>query len=163
MHSKKQSTALIWLWLSVAVIVVDQLSKAWVVDHLQFGEQRHLLPMFNLTLAFNTGAAFSFLGTESGWQVIIFSFISIVVVVVLGVWLARLKRCEVFLPVALSLVIGGAAGNLIDRLRLSYVVDFFDFHIGSWHFATFNVGDAAISVGTVMLIIKLLFFSPKAA
>lgn len=161
MHKKSKYfskyNGLIWLWLSVFVIILDQLSKVYVLDKLVPGQHVEWLPFFNMTLAFNPGAAFSFLGDASGWQMPFISAVVIIVTVALIVWLSKLQRNEYLLCLAMSLIIGGALGNLIDRLRLSYVVDFFDFHIGAWHFATFNVADAAITVGAILLIIKFFF------
>lgn len=145
----------IWLWLSLLIVILDQLSKLFVVNHLVPGQNVQLLPFFNLHLAFNTGIAFGFLGGESGWQVPFFAVLTIAIIAVLFIWLGRIKRNDYLLSISLSLIIGGACGNLIDRLRLAYVVDFFDFHLGAWHFATFNLGDAAITVGAVLLFIKL--------
>lgn len=162
MPKQSQQSAWVWLWVSVAVVALDQVSKWWAVNHLGFGAPLRLLPWLNLRLVFNPGAAFSFLGTSSGWQIALFSIISIVIILVLGIWLVRSQRRDVLLGLSLSLLIGGALGNLIDRLRLSYVVDFFDFHVGTWHFATFNLADAAITIGTILLVVKLLFFSDKA-
>ena len=121
------------------------------------GESIEWLPFFNINLAYNSGAAFSFLGGQSGWQMPFISIIVIVVVVILLVWLSKLQRREYLLCISLSLIIGGAIGNLIDRLRLSFVVDFLDFHVNTWHFATFNVADAAITVGAILLIIKFFY------
>ena len=139
------------------VVIIDQLSKAMVLDKMVPGQSIEWLSFFNLNLAFNTGAAFSFLGGASGWQMPFISVVVIVVVAILLVWLSKLNRNEYVLCIAVSLIIGGALGNLIDRLRLSYVIDFFDFHIGAWHFATFNVADAAITTGAILLVIKFFF------
>ena len=149
----------IWLWLSFAIIILDQLSKALVQSHLTPGEVVRWAPFFNIQLAYNTGSAYGFLGEMSGWQMPLFCIIGVVASIILVVWLGRLKRHNYLLCIGLSLIVGGALGNVIDRIRLSYVVDFFDFHIGTWHFATFNVADSAISVGAVLLIIKLIFYS----
>lgn len=148
---------LLWLWLSIFIVIIDQLSKAAVMEHLMPGESIEWLPFFNINLAYNSGAAFSFLGGQSGWQMPFISIIVIVVVVILLVWLSKLQRREYLLCISLSLIIGGAIGNLIDRLRLSFVVDFLDFHVNTWHFATFNVADAAITVGAILLIIKFFY------
>ncbi len=148
--------ALVWLYVSVIVVIVDQWSKWMVIDHLLPGDVVHWLPFFNIQLAFNSGSAFSFLSDAAGWQIPVFAAIAVTVVLILILWLARIRRNQYVLASALSLIIGGAIGNLIDRLRLSYVVDFFDFHIYGWHFATFNVADAAISVGAVLLLLSWL-------
>ena len=150
--------AWVWLWLSAAIILIDQLSKYFVNTYLPYGQQVHLLPFFNLWLKYNAGASFGFLGTAGGWQVFLFSGISIIVVVAIFAWFGKVRRSNWMLGLSLSLILGGACGNLIDRLRYKYVIDFFDFHVGHWHFATFNVADTAICIGAVFLVIKLLFF-----
>jgi len=143
-----------WLWLSLLVVVADQVTKAWVSGALRPYE---LVPVidgfFNLTLAFNTGAAFSFLAQGGGWQRWLLSGLAVVVAIVLVVWLTRLDRSERWTAASLSLVIGGAVGNLLDRLRLGHVVDFLDFYLGSWHWPAFNVADSAITVGVAILLL----------
>jgi signal peptidase II len=152
----KNKKAWPWLWLSLAVIIVDQFSKYIAVRTLTFGVPKKILPFFNLNLNFNTGAAFSFLGTQSGWQVYFFAMISFVVVLFLLVCLARIKRTDICMAAGMCLVIGGALGNLIDRLRFKFVVDFFDFHVNHWHFATFNVADSAVCIGAFLIMLRLL-------
>ncbi len=140
-----------WLAISLVVIVLDQLSKFWVAGALQFGDGVALTSFFNLVHARNAGAAFSFLAGESGWQR--FFFIGIASgASVLIVYLIRKHAAEPWFCLALSLVLGGALGNLIDRVRFGYVVDFLDFYYGTWHFPAFNVADSAIFVGAVLLI-----------
>lgn len=143
-----------WLWLSLLVVAADQVTKAWVSGALRPYE---LVPVidgfFNLTLMFNTGAAFSFLAQGGGWQRWLLSGLAVVVTIVLVVWLMRLDRDERWTAAALSLVIGGAVGNLLDRLRLGHVVDFLDFYLGSWHWPAFNVADSAITVGVAILLV----------
>ena len=108
-------------------------------------------------MSFNTGAAFGFLGTGTGWQVYFLALIALIVVVVLIIGLRRVGKSDRWLAAGLCLIIGGALSNCIDRLRVTYVIDFFDFHIKNWHFDTFNVADSAISIGAVFLVIRLLF------
>jgi signal peptidase II len=143
-----------WLWLSLLVVVADQVTKAWVSGALRPYE---LVPVidgfFNLTLMFNTGAAFSFLAQGGGWQRWLLSGLAVVVTIVLVAWLTRLDRDERWTAAALSLVIGGAVGNLLDRLRFGHVVDFLDFYLGSWHWPAFNVADSAITVGVAILLL----------
>jgi signal peptidase II len=138
----------------VLVVVADQVTKIWISGALRPYE---LVPVidgfFNLTLAFNTGAAFSFLAQGGGWQRWLLSGLAVVVTIVLVVWLTRLDRHERWTAAALSLVIGGAVGNLLDRLRLGHVVDFLDFYLGSWHWPAFNVADSAIVVGVAILLL----------
>lgn len=146
-----------WFLLSVLVIAVDQFSKYWVMHLLYLKKPLEIFPFFNLIFRYNKGAAFSFLSQEGGWQVLFLSIISIVAILFLLIWLLRLSYPNTWTASALSLVIGGAAGNLIDRIRFSVVIDFFDFHIGDWHYATFNIADSAIVVGVIMLLLQTLF------
>lgn len=146
-----------WFFLSLVVVLIDQWSKFWVMHHLQAEHPFKVLPFFNLTLRFNTGAAFNFLGAAGGWQVFFLSLISIAVIIFMVVWLLRLSYPNLWTACALSLLLGGAAGNLVDRLRISYVIDFFDFHLWHWHYATFNVADSAIVAGVLMLMIQIFF------
>ena len=146
--------ALLWLWLSVFIITIDQLTKYLVLHYLKFGRTVKNFSWLNLTLNYNTGAAFSFLSTESGWQVYFFSLISSIVIIFLVIWLSRIQRSDKWRAVGFSLIIGGALGNFIDRVCLGYVIDFIDFHIKNWHYATFNIADSAICVGVFLLIIN---------
>lgn len=158
--SIKNKGALPWLWLSAVIIVIDQLSKYWATTHLTYQEPQPLVSFLNFNLAYNPGAAFSFLGNAGGWQVYLFLGISLLVSIFLIIWLSRIPRQMVWLATGLSLIIGGALGNFIDRLRLSYVIDFIDFHIKTWHFDTFNIADASITVGAFFLIFSLIY-QPK--
>jgi len=145
-----------WLLVSLIVIVLDQSSKWLAGSFLHYNAPVEVLPFFNLTLRFNLGAAFSFLGDAGGWQIIFLSAVSLLVSGFLIAWLLLTQFATRWLPFAISLIVGGALGNLIDRLRLKFVIDFFDFHLAGWHFATFNVADAAVSVGAVIIIILML-------
>jgi signal peptidase II len=145
-----------WLWLSALVIGLDQLSKLWASSALDYGEPVSVMPMFNLTLMHNTGAAFSFLSSAGGWQRWFFAVVAVVISTVLLVWLKRLQPGQRWLAVALALVLGGALGNVWDRLYLGYVIDFIDVYYQQWHWPAFNVADSAIFVGAVMLIIDSL-------
>lgn len=145
-----------WLLLSVVVIALDLWTKFLAQANLEYGEFVEVLPFFNLTLAYNTGAAFSFLADAGGWQRYFFAVIAVVAVLVMLVWLLRLKG-ERLLACALALVIGGALGNLYDRIMLGHVVDFLDFYWGSYHFPAFNLADSAITLGAILLIIDTLF------
>src|SRR3990172_5083019 len=142
-------------WLAIFVLVADQLSKLWAVRVLPHGEIA-LAPFFNFALAYNTGAAFGFLSGASGWQNFFFVAIAIVVGTVIVVMLRRLKPDDTQVAVALWLILGGAIGNLADRLRFGHVVDFLDFHLGGWHFWTFNIADSAITIGAILLILDSL-------
>lgn len=146
----------IWVLLSLAVIALDQWSKAWVVHHLSFHIARPILPVLDLTLAYNTGAAFSFLAGQSGWQRWLLTVLAVVVAVLIIAYLGRLRaRRQRLLCAALALILGGALGNLIDRLRLGYVVDFISAHWHGHYFPAFNVADSAITIGAILLLIDL--------
>jgi signal peptidase II len=146
-----------WRWLPVtlAVIVLDQATKAWMVQHLRIYESVHLLPVLDITLLFNVGAAFSFLADASGWQKWVFVALALGVGVAILGWLRRLKaRSQGLLCCSLSLILGGALGNVIDRLRLGHVVDFISAHWGrEYYFPAFNVADSAITIGAVLLLL----------
>lgn len=142
-----------WLGLSLLVIVLDQASKLWVLVNFELYESLPLLPSLNFTYVQNKGAAFSFLSTEGGWQRWFFVAIGLVATTVLTVWLARLKSTERWMAVTLALILGGAMGNLFDRISYGYVIDFIDVYYQSHHWPVFNIADAAISLGVVMMLI----------
>ncbi|MFA5531227.1 MAG: signal peptidase II [Thiohalomonadaceae bacterium] len=141
-----------WLWLSALVVVIDQVTKTLASNLLNLYEAVPVLPGLNLTLMHNTGAAFSFLSEEGGWQRWFFAAIALVVSTLLVLWLRRLPAAQRWLHIAIALVIGGAIGNVWDRVVLGYVVDFIDVYAGRWHWPAFNVADSAITVGAVMLL-----------
>jgi signal peptidase II len=147
------------LGLALLVLAVDQATKLWAAGTLDYGMPVTVLPFFNLTLVHNTGAAFSFLADAGGWQRIFFIVVSGVVSLVLVAWLWRLPRDARLLGIALALVLGGAVGNLVDRVAYGYVIDFLDFHAAGWHWPAFNVADSAISCGVVLLLADGLFGS----
>ncbi|RCN56384.1 signal peptidase II [Acidiferrobacter thiooxydans] len=141
-----------YLLIAVAVFVLDQWSKAEAVRYLSRGSV-HVTSFLNLVLVYNRGAAFGFLSNASGWQNVLFIAVAVAIVAGILIFLVRGGRRDRLTVVALMLVLGGAAGNLADRIRLGEVVDFIDFHIGSWHWYTFNLADSAITVGAVLLAI----------
>ena len=146
-----------WLWLSLLVLVIDQASKFYFESKLEMFQQIVIIPdLFSWTLAYNTGAAFSFLADSSGWQRWLFALIAIAVSAVLVVWLKRLGRNDTWLAVALALVLGGALGNLYDRVALGHVIDFILVHWQNrWYFPAFNIADSAITVGAIMLALDM--------
>ncbi|OGT43456.1 MAG: signal peptidase II [Gammaproteobacteria bacterium RIFCSPHIGHO2_12_FULL_40_19] len=152
-----QKTAWPWIFVSLFIIVCDQLTKYFILQHLTEQSVVHVFPFLNFILRFNAGASFSFLGNASGWQIYLLVGISAVVSVILISWLTRLPRNEWWTTLPISLVLGGALGNLIDRVRFGYVTDFIDFYVGNWHFATFNVADSAVSVGAAWLVLIFLY------
>ena len=156
-HSK--FGAWVWLWLTAAVILLDQLSKWLVASHLTAYSSVRVLPVFNLVLYYNAGAAWSFLAGASGWQRWFFIFLALAVSAAIIVWLRRLPRRQFrWRAAALALVLAGALGNVIDRLWHGYVIDFLQFHYQAWYYPAFNVADSAITIGACMLIIEGLFF-----
>jgi signal peptidase II len=152
------------LALSALAVLVDQLSKSWVVSYLDAGHlgtapglllpQRVVTPFFNLVLTWNRGMSFGLFNRNAAWNAALFSVLAVVIVTALLVWLWRTESRLV--AAGVGLVAGGAVGNVVDRLRLGAVTDFLDFHWGEWHFATFNLADAAISVGVALLLLDAL-------
>ncbi len=140
-----------WLALSAIVIVFDQLTKSWVTSAFQLGDSLTITGFFNLVLAYNTGAAFSFLAGAGGWQRIFFVAIAVIASTVI-VYLLRKPQNHALLNAALALILGGAIGNVIDRIRLGHVVDFIQVHGAGYYFPAFNIADSAISIGAALLI-----------
>ena len=146
-----------WLWLSLAVVALDQWTKYLVVDNLDEFQEIVLLPVLDLMRLHNEGAAFSFLGDASGWQRWLFTSLGIAVSAGILVWLRRLPASGAHLLAAgLSLVLGGALGNVIDRVLWGHVIDFIRVHYQQWYFPAFNVADSAITVGAALLILDNL-------
>ncbi|BDX05694.1 signal peptidase II [Planctobacterium marinum] len=152
----KQS-GLRWLWVAVLALLLDQITKQWVIRAFELYESVQVLPFFNLTYVRNYGAAFSFLSDAGGWQRWFFTAIAIVVSVVLLWWLKQSKKHEVLLPVAYCLILSGAIGNVTDRLIYGYVIDFLDFYYQQWHYPAFNIADSAIFIGAGLLIYDAFF------
>lgn len=153
MSKHPKPNALVWLLLSALVIVIDQATKALVRAHLAPYLPHEVIPhVLNWTLAFNRGAAFSFLAGSSGWQAWLFGGLAVAVSIGLAVWLARLPRGDWRNALPIALIIGGALGNLIDRLLHGQVTDFIQVYWHAWSFPAFNVADSAITVGAVILI-----------
>jgi len=152
-----------WLWVSVVVLVLDQCTKLLADALLTAYSSVALLPFLALRKAYNYGAAFSFLGDASGWQRWFFIILALVVMGILAAWLRRLPPGDTTARLALVLILGGAAGNLIDRLVYGYVIDFIDVFYGSWHWPTFNIADSAISVGAFLLILDAFRGQGKAS
>ncbi len=148
-----KTTGLRWIWLAVLVLVLDQVTKIAIWQNFELYERLNILPFFNLVYAQNTGAAFSFLADAGGWQKIFFSAIAVFASGLLSYWLYKTPADRKILPIGYSLILGGAIGNLIDRLAYGYVVDFLDFFWGNAHFAAFNVADSGIVVGAGFVIL----------
>ncbi|MBI5861488.1 MAG: lipoprotein signal peptidase [Rhodocyclales bacterium] len=144
-----------WLLLAACVIVLDQASKAWVLANFRLMETQPVTSFFNLILIFNSGAAFSFLATAGGWQKWFFVGLALAVAAVL-LRMLRQHAAERLLPAALALILGGALGNVVDRLRFDAVVDFLDFYLAGYHWPAFNVADSAITIGVVLMLVHQL-------
>lgn len=167
MHSfrslSEQTGMLVWLWLSGAVIAVDQLAKWMAEASLTLGQPWAVFPHLNMALAYNYGAAFSFLGDQNGWQRWFFAALAVLVSVFIINWLRKLRTDRHWTAIGLTLVLGGAIGNLIDRLLYGKVIDFVDIYfdipmvMANYHFATFNVADIAITCGAGLLVFLSLF------
>jgi signal peptidase II len=143
-----------WLPLAAAIIVADQLIKAWMVHHFALFERVHVLRVLDIILTYNTGAAFSFLSDASGWQRWLFVLLALGVSTALIVWMRRLHaQVHALLACGLALIVGGALGNMVDRLTIGRVVDFVHVHWGHHYFPAFNLADSAITVGAVVLLI----------
>lgn len=144
-----------FLWITLAVVIADQVTKYFALKHLMRSEIA-ITPFLNFALAFNTGAAFSFLSDAGGWQNLFFVGVAAVVSIVILFMVRRLGANDLQVAVALMLVLGGAVGNVIDRIRYGYVVDFIDVYYRSWHWPTFNVADSAITIGAILLVMDAL-------
>ena len=140
-----------WLWISLFVFVVDQVTKQAITANFQYGESKFIFSWFNLVLAHNSGAAFSFLASASGWQREFFIVVTLVISAVL-LWMLKSHSTNRVLSVALALVIGGAYGNLYDRVAYGYVIDFVQWHVAGYFWPAFNVADSAICLGAGLLI-----------
>lgn len=154
-----------WLWLVAAVIVADQLSKIYIATHMYLFEIITVLPVFNIALLHNTGAAFSMLAGAAGWQRWFFIGLAFVITAAIVTWLLRMPaKGDRWVAAGLSLVAGGAVGNALDRVTHGYVIDFLQFHWQGWFFPAFNVADSCITVGAMLLILDGLFLQkrPKA-
>ena len=154
LHGKLQSCGLQWWWLAVLVMGLDRVSKLYFETLLGGGNIIQVMPGINLALAYNTGAAFSLLHDAGGWQRWFFIVLTLLISGLLVAWLARREARRWRLGVPLMLVLGGAVGNLVDRIITGRVVDFIDVYYRHWHWPTFNVADSAISIGVVLLFIE---------
>ena len=143
-----------WLWLSLGVIIADQVTKQIAEANLSLHQAINVLPYFDWYLTYNTGAAFSFLADAGGWQRWLFTAIAIVMSVLIVQWIRKLPAEETLTAISLSLILGGAIGNLIDRIFLGHVIDYIQVWLGTYPFPAFNIADAAISVGAALLILS---------
>ena len=150
-----------WLWLSALVVFLDQVTKLLATHSLQLHTPLAVLPGFNLTLMHNTGAAFSMLSQAGGWQRWFFILLTVIVSIAIVIWLQNLQRHRRWMACCLALILGGALGNLCDRVILGYVVDFIDVYYHDLHWPAFNIADSAITIGAIMLIIDSFWFSEE--
>lgn len=160
-NTLKQIPTWVWLCLSLLAIVLDHLTKWLATHYLEYATPVPVLPFLNWTLLHNYGAAFSFLSDAGGWQRYLFTGLAMAVSVMLLIWLIRLPKHLMVLPAALALILGGAVGNLIDRVVLGYVVDFVHVFYQNYHFPAFNIADSAITLGTILLLIDTFFLEAK--
>ncbi len=160
-----RQSGLRWLWISVLVVALDLLTKWIALNQFQLHQQLPVIDgLFSFTLAFNPGAAFSFLAGAGGWQRWFFTAIAVGVSAMLIIWMARLPRSRKLEPIALALILGGALGNLYDRIMHGHVVDFILVHWQqSWFFPAFNIADSAITVGAALLILDMFISKPAKA
>jgi len=147
-------SGLVWLWLTIVLIILDQVSKVWVSNSFSLYESISIMPMFNFTYVHNEGAAFSFLSDAGGWQRWFFTAIAVAISSLLVYWLRGLHKAEKLLAVSYALVLAGAVGNLIDRVAYGYVIDFLDVYYQQYHWPAFNIADVAICIGAGLIIVE---------
>jgi signal peptidase II len=155
------AVAFAWYGLALLVLVLDLATKRWASTALDYGRPVEIFFWFNLTLHHNAGAAFSFLSDAGGWQRHFFAVVATVISVVLVVWLYRLTREQKLLALSLALILGGALGNLWDRVTLGYVVDFISVHYAGYYFPTFNLADSAITAGAGCMLLDSFLSRPQ--
>jgi signal peptidase II len=150
-------SALRWFAIAATVLLLDQLTKLWIMAEFALGDSRFISSFFNLVRAHNEGAAFSFLSDAGGWQRWFFTVVAVVISGVLTVWLFMAPRAHWLLGLSLALILGGAIGNVWDRVALGYVVDFISVHYQGWYFPAFNIADSAITVGAICMLLDSFF------
>ncbi len=153
--AKKATGLLLWLGIALIIVLLDQVSKITMARLLVYGQSETITPYFNLVMVYNQGAAFSFLANSGGWQRWFFSGLALVVSLVI-IWMLKKNSTQRLFCWSLTLILGGAVGNLIDRLAYGHVIDFLDFHIGTLHWPAFNIADSAITVGAALFVLDEL-------
>jgi len=153
--AKKSTGLLLWLGIALIIVLLDQVSKITMARLLVYGQSETITPYFNLVMVYNQGAAFSFLANSGGWQRWFFSGLALVVSLVI-IWMLKKNSTQRLFCWSLTLILGGAVGNLIDRLAYGHVIDFLDFHIGTLHWPAFNIADSAITVGAALFVLDEL-------
>ena len=154
-YSASSSSLLPWLGLALLLLIADQFTKVLILGYYRLGDTTYVTSFFNVVRAHNTGAAFSFLASASGWQRWFFTGIGIAAAVFI-IWMLKSHAGQKLFSFAMACILGGAIGNVVDRALHGYVVDFLDFHYGGWHFWAFNIADSAITIGAVCLILDEL-------
>ena len=152
---KKSAGLTLWLGIAMIIVLLDQLSKITLSRMMVFGQSDTVTSFFNLVMVYNRGAAFSFLADQPGWQRYFFAGVSLLASLLI-IWMLKRHSGQRLFCWAMTLILGGALGNLIDRIAYGYVIDFLDFHVGGFHWPAFNVADSAISLGAVLFILDEL-------
>jgi signal peptidase II len=152
MASKSSGSLLPWLALALIILIADQFTKTLILGYYRLGDSTVVTPFFNIVRAHNTGAAFSFLAGASGWQRWLFTGIGVAAALLI-LWMLKSHAGQKLFSFALACILGGAVGNVVDRLLHGYVVDFLDFHWAGWHFPAFNIADSGITIGAACLIL----------
>ncbi len=143
---------MLWLGIALVLVLLDQASKIMMSQFLLYGQSETITSYFNLVMVYNKGAAFSFLSDQPGWQRYFFTAVSVIASLFI-LWMLRRNPTQRLFCWALALILGGAVGNLIDRIAYGHVIDFLDFHVGGWHWPAFNVADSAITVGAILFVL----------
>jgi signal peptidase II len=150
--AKRNSGLMLWLGIALVVVLLDQASKNMMSQFLLYGQSETITSYFNLVMVYNKGAAFSFLSDQPGWQRYFFTAVSVIASLFI-LWMLRRNPTQRLFCWSLALILGGAIGNLIDRIAYGHVIDFLDFHVGGWHWPAFNVADSAITVGAILFVL----------
>ena len=143
---------MLWLGIALVVVLLDQASKIMMSQFLLYGQSETITSYFNLVMVYNKGAAFSFLSDQPGWQRYFFTAVSVIASLFI-LWMLRRNPTQRLFCWSLALILGGAIGNLIDRIAYGHVIDFLDFHVGGWHWPAFNVADSTITVGAILFVL----------
>jgi signal peptidase II len=150
--AKKNAGLMLWLGIALVVVLLDQVTKITMSERLLYGQSEPITTYFNLVMVYNKGAAFSFLSDQPGWQRYFFTGVSVIASVFI-LWMLKRNPDQRLFCWALALILGGAIGNLIDRVAYGHVIDFLDFHVHGWHWPAFNVADSAITVGAILFVL----------
>jgi signal peptidase II len=150
--AKRNAGLMLWLGIALVLVLLDQASKIMMSQFLLYGQSETITSYFNLVMVYNKGAAFSFLSDQPGWQRYFFTAVSVIASLFI-LWMLRRNPTQRLFCWALALILGGAVGNLIDRIAYGHVIDFLDFHVGGWHWPAFNVADSAITVGAILFVL----------